>query len=84
MWIEGNNNRIISNVFSNSASDAIVIKGNGNILNNNIVDKDVIIDGIGNIVSNLIFTNPDAGVIVSANSKQTEFINVPEHRIEYR
>ena len=71
-------------MFSNSASDAIVIKGNGNILNNNIVDKDVIIDGIGNIVSNLIFTNSDAGMIVSANSKQTEFINVPEHRIEYR
>lgn len=83
LWIEGNNNRIIANVFSNSASDSIIVNGNNNIFMNNIVDKNIVIDGNNNVIANNIFTNSDAKIIVSPNSKQTEFMNIPEERIVY-
>lgn len=84
LWIEGNKNRIIGNTFSNTASDAIVIKGDNNIIMNNIVDKDIIIDGHNNVVANNIFTNKDAKVVVCGNAGDTEWINVPQQRIVYK
>lgn len=81
LYVEGNKNRIIGNVFSNSSSDSIVIKGNSNIVMNNIVDNNIVIDGSGNIISNSIFTNENAKVILSAESKDNEFIGIPENRI---
>ncbi len=84
LWIEGNKNRIIGNTISRSASHSIVIKGDENILLNNIVDKDIIIDGNNNVVSGTVFTSPDAKVIVCKASKGTTFVSVPEDRIIYK
>lgn len=81
LWIEGNCNRIIGNTFSNCASDAIVIKGDSNIIMNNIVDKNIIIKGNNNVVANNVFTNQDVKIIVSENSSGTEFVNVADYRI---
>lgn len=83
LWIEGNGNRITGNTISHSASHAIVIKGDNNVIINNIVDSDIIIDGNNNIVSNNIFTNDDSKIIIAKGTKNTEFINIPEERIVY-
>ena len=84
IWIEGNKNRIIGNTISGSAAEAMVIKGDNNIIMNNIVDSDIVIDGNNNVVANNIFTNKDAKVIVKKDAMDTEFINISEERIVYQ
>ena len=81
LYLEGNNNRIIGNSFANSSADSIVINGDGNIIMNNIVDNDIVINGNGNIISNNVFTSENSKVILSAVSKDNEFIGIPESRI---
>ncbi len=82
--IEGNNNRIVGNTFSNTGAKSIIIKGDNNILMNNIVDKNIVIDGCNNIVANNVFTKRDAKIIVCNKEDCTEWINTPQHRIEYK
>lgn len=84
LWIEGDGNRIVGNTFSNSSSDSIVINGNDNIIMNNILDSNIIINGNNNVIANNIFTTKDAMIIVLANSKNNEFIGIPEERIVYK
>jgi len=84
LWIEGNRNRITGNTFLTSSDKSVVVKGDCNILMNNIVDNDILIDGNGNIVSNIVFTSGDAKIIVSKDSCGTEFINIPKERIVYQ
>lgn len=49
---------------------------------NNIVDKNIIINGSNNVVVNTVFTNTDAKIVVSENATGTEFVNISENRIE--
>lgn len=81
LWVEGDSNRIIGNTFSNSASDSIIIKGNSNVIMNNIVDKNIIVTGDDNILMNNVFTSVDAKIIISKNSKGTQLINVPKDKV---
>ena len=64
LYCEGNENVIADNVISNSHAASMVIRGNQNILTNNIADGDVIVEGNGNTVSGLFFTNPSARLII--------------------
>ncbi len=84
LYIEGDKNRIVGNTVLNGAADAIVIKGDGNIVINNIVDRNIIIQGNNNIVANNIFTAADARIIICKGSLGNELVNVSENRIEYR
>lgn len=68
--VRGNGNRIMNNVITNTTTTAIRIIGDGNVLLNNIVDNDVIIEGRGNQVVGLVFTNPKARLIVNGEVKQ--------------
>ena len=43
---------------------SMIIRGNRNVLMNNVADGDVIIEGDGNTVSGLFFTRPEARLIV--------------------
>lgn len=77
----GNKNRIINNVFTHSSCESIVINGSGNVLSGNIVDGDVLIEGEGNTVANLIFTKPNARLILKGCAKHsTVLLGVEEQR----
>lgn len=65
LMIRGNGNRILNNVITNCTGTAIHIIGNGNVLLNNIVDNDVIVEGENNQIQGLVFTNPNAKLIVN-------------------
>ena len=82
LWVIGNENRIKDNTFLHSSSDSIRIEGKGNVLLANIVDGNVRISGEGNIVSGLVFTKPDARLILEGAARDTTtVIGVPEARI---
>lgn len=82
LMVEGHRNRISGNTFSHSSGESIVIKGNGNILMNNISDSDVIIDGEGNIVNGLVFTTADARLVLKgAASTTTRILGVEKERV---
>ena len=72
--IVGDRNRIRDNTFLNSSGDSIWIRGDGNILIGNIADGDVYISGAGNTVSTLIFTKPDARLILEGDARDTTAI----------
>jgi len=81
IWVEGDKNRIIGNIFTHSSEKTMVVKGSGNIIMNNIIDSDIYIEGEHNIVANNIFSNSEAKIILGKGSENTELINVPEERI---
>ncbi len=66
----GNENVISDNVISCSHAESMVIRGNGNVLQNNVADRDIIIEGNGNTVSGLSFTAPDARLIILGENNQ--------------
>ena len=80
--IIGNENRIRDNTFLNSSDDSIRIDGNRNILIGNIVDGNVRISGEGNTVATLIFTKPNARLILEGKAKDTTvLLGVEEWRV---
>ena len=80
--IVGNCNKVLNNNFSHSSRECISIVGNGNVIMNNTVDGDVIINGSGNVVHNLVFTNPKAKLILMGEAKDTtDILGVREERI---
>ncbi len=79
LFVHGNENVISDNVISCSHADSMVIRGNGNILLNNVTDSNVIIEGNGNTVSGLIFTRPEARLILRGENNLVQ--GVPGDRI---
>ena len=78
--VSGNRNRIRDNVFQNTKGDAVHVKGDGNVLMNNICDGNVIVEGNGNQIIGLAFTKPEAGLILR-NATNTVILGVEESRI---
>ncbi len=72
--IIGDRNRIRDNTFLNSSGDSMMICGNGNILIGNIADGDVRISGEGNTVATLVFTKPEACLILEGAAKDSTVI----------
>lgn len=82
LHIVGNENRIRDNTFLHSSDDSIRIEGNGNVLLSNIVDGNVRISGEGNTVATLVFTKPDARLILEGTAKDsTVLLGVEESRV---
>ena len=82
LYVIGNENRLKDNTFLHSSDDSIVVEGNKNVLMMNIADGSVRIRGEGNVVSSLVFTKPDARLILEGTAKDTTLvIGVPEDRI---
>jgi hypothetical protein len=80
--IVGNGNRIRDNTFLNSSGDSVWIRGDGNILIGNIADGNVRLSGSGNVVATLVFTKPDARLILEGAARETTVIHgVEESRI---
>lgn len=73
--IIGNKNKVMNNVFSKSSAESVNIKGDGNILTCNIADNDVVIEGEGNVVTNLCFNSKDARLILKGKAKNTTVIS---------
>lgn len=85
LYVIGNENRIRDNVFLHSSDDSIRIDGKGNVLLSNIVDGDVRIRGEHNTVASLVFTKPEARLILEGAARETTtVIGVPEERIAYK
>lgn len=78
LLVKGSGNYVIGNVISHSHSDSIVVEGDGNVLMNNIADRDVIIRGSGNTIQGMVFTTPEARLRIIGNN---QVIGVPEDRI---
>lgn len=81
LFIRGNNNKILNNIVTNSHAESMVVEGSGNVLLNNIVDGNVVLRGHGNTVNGLVFTTPDARLLVSG--RDNSLTGVPEDRILY-
>ncbi len=78
--VTGNRNRIRDNIFQHTKEDAVIIKGDGNVLMNNISDGNVIISGRGNHVSGLALSK-EAKLILTADAVDTVVFGVEESRI---
>ena len=82
LYVIGNRNRITNNVFSHSSRESVRIEGDGNILLNNIADGDVIIQGVGNTVINLVFSTEKGKLILrGAAAETTSLFGIEESRI---
>lgn len=79
LLVRGHGNRIIGNIIANSHADSMWVEGDGNILMNNIADRDVVLCGHGNTVSGLVFTTPEARLRVQG--ADNVIMGVPEDRI---
>ncbi len=78
--IQGDNENLVSdNVISCSHAESMIIRGNRNILLNNVADRDVVVEGNGNIVSGLFFTTPDAKLIIRGEGNQLH--GIPQERV---
>jgi hypothetical protein len=78
-FLHGDRNTVSGNVISNSHADSMHIRGDRNILLNNVCDRDVVMEGNGNVISGLFLTSPDARLILRGRDNQVW--NVPEERI---
>ena len=78
-FLHGDGNTISGNVISNSHADSMHIRGDRNILMNNVCDRDVVIEGNGNVISNLVLTSPGARLIL--RGRDNRVWNVPEESI---
>lgn len=82
LYVIGKKNRIMNNIFYRSSREAMVIKGEQNVLMGNVVDGDVVIEGEGNIVNGLAFTKPEARLILKgAAATTTSVLGVEPERI---
>lgn len=80
--VVGDKNRLRDNTFMHSSDDSIVIDGNQNILIGNIADGNVRVSGEGNTVAALVFSTPDARLILEGKAKDTTvLIGVEEWRV---
>ena len=75
--VKGNGNRIRDNVFRNG-TQAMLVEGDGNVILNNLCDGDIEVRGQGNVVHNVIFTKPQARLIVAG---EATVMGVPQERI---
>ena len=71
LYIIGDKNRIRDNTFLHSSADSIRVEGNNNILLSNIADGNVRISGEGNTVASLIFSKPNARLILEGKAQST-------------
>ena len=78
-FLHGDRNTVSGNVISNSHTNSMHICGDRNILLNNVCDRDVVMEGNGNVISGLFLTSPDARLILCGEDNQVW--NVPEERI---
>ncbi len=81
LFVRGNENTIANNIISNSHAASIHVQGNRNILLNNTTDRDVILEGDGNVVSGLVFTTPEARLVVRGDNNR--ILGVPDERVLY-
>ena len=82
LHVKGNQNRITGNTFNHSSRESVIIEGHRNILMSNIADGNVVIEGEGNMVNGLVFTTPDARLILRGAAKDTTLVlGVEESRI---
>ncbi len=80
LYVRGNENVIADNVISCSHAASIVVKGSGNVLMNHTADGDVVIEGSGNTVSNLVFTTPASHLVLRGGGNRV--YGVPPERID--
>ena len=78
--VTGNRNRIRDNLFQNTKGDAVVIKGDHNVLMNNISDGNVIVSGRDNYICGLALRK-DAKLILTAEAEGTQIFGVDPTRI---
>ena len=81
LFVRGNENTIANNVISNSHAASIHVQGSRNILLNNTTDRDVILEGDGNVISGLVFTTPEARLVVRGENNR--ILGVPDDRVLY-
>lgn len=82
LYLIGQKNHILNCIFEASSREAMIIKGDQNVLMGNIVDADVVIEGVGNIVNGLVFTKPEARLILIGEAAETtSVLSVEPHRI---
>lgn len=79
--VTGNRNRVRDNLFQHTKGDAVIIRGDSNVLMGNICDGNVVISGNGNQILNLAFTKPEAKLILTADACDTVVLGVEEERI---
>lgn len=76
--VEGHRNRITGNTFLNSSRESVLVVGNGNVLMNNLADGNVILEGEGNVVSGLVFTSPEACLILRGAARESTSVMAVE------
>jgi hypothetical protein len=79
LYLHGNENLISDNVISCSHAESMIIRGDQNILVNNVADHDVVVEGNGNTVCGLFFTTPDAKLIIRGEGNRLQ--GIPQERI---
>ena len=79
LYCRGNDNTVSGSVISCSHAASMVIRGNRNVLMNNVCDGDVLIEGNNNTISCLAFTVPEARLIIRGEGNQ--IWGVPPERI---
>lgn len=85
LFLIGKRNQILNNVFEASSRESMIIKGDENVLMGNIADSDVVIQGRQNVVNGLVFTKPEARLIlVGEAAESTSVLGVEPHRIVKR
>lgn len=85
LHIVGNKNVITGNVIKSSSRESMLVEGDGNVLMNNVCDADVIINGKGNKVFCLAFTNENAKLILVGDARETtEIFGVASDKILLR
>ena len=73
--VEGTGNKIFNNTIMNSSAESIIIRGDNNILMNNVVDGEVVISGNNNVIRNLVFTSEKGKLILKGESTNTADIS---------
>ena len=56
----------------------LLVVGNGNVLMNNLADGNVILEGEGNVVSGLVFTSPEACLILRGAARESTSVMAVE------
>ena len=82
LHVIGSGNRLRDNTVLHASAEAVIIEGDRNVLTGTIADGDMRISGSGNVVTNLIFTRPEARLILTGEAAASTVISgVPEDRI---
>ncbi len=80
LLVRGNGNVLRGNVISCSHAASVVLQGDGNVLSDTVADGDVLVEGNGNTVSNLVFTTPKARLRVRGAGNR--LFGIPPERLE--